>query len=117
MERRGIVHPSKVFAQTIRKYDEKKKDFIIHLEKFFKLFLENSFFIPAENKSPKQIIRSLKKYCPIVYRKYRDKLFQVLGELQYFQKKTPGTEECFKLKQTCFNLVFEMDRERYTDRV
>ncbi|MCY4513198.1 MAG: hypothetical protein OXB86_05880 [Bdellovibrionales bacterium] len=112
VEKRSVVHPSKVFAQTVRKHDEKKKDFIFHLEKTFKLFLENNFFIQAENKNPKQIIRSLKKYCPTVYKKYMDKLFQVLGEFQYFQEKTPGEEECFKLKQTCFNLVFEMDQER-----
>lgn len=109
---RGVVRPSKVFAQSVRKYDEREKGFTSHLEKNFKLFLENSFFIPAENKTPRQVIRALKKYCPIIYKKYGDRLFQALGEFQYFQKKTPGAEESFKLKQGCFHLVFEMDRER-----
>lgn len=112
VEARGVARPSKVFAQSVRKYDEREKGFTSHLEKNFKLFLENSFFIPAENKSPRQVIRSLKKYCPVVYKKYGDKLYQTLMEFHYFQEKTPGMEESFKLKQGCFHLVFEMDRKR-----
>ena len=112
VESRKEARPSKVFAQSVRKYDEREKGFISHLEKSFKLFVENSFFIPAENQAPRQVIRSLKKYCPVIYKKYGDRLYQTLGEFQYFQEKTSGAEESFKLKQACFHLVFEMDRER-----
>ena len=112
VESRGVTRPSKVFAQAVRKYDEQNKDFISLLEKNFKLFLENSFFIPAENKTPKQIVRSLKKYGPAIYKKHGDKLLQTLGEFQYFQEKKSGAEEAFKLKQACFHLAFEMDREK-----
>ena len=111
VENRKVTRPSKVFAKSVRKYDEKRKNFIPCLEKAFKLFLENCFFIPTEDKSPDRIVHSLKKYCPAVYKKYGDRLLQVLGEFQYFQEKEAKEEESFQLKQACFHLVFEMERE------
>ena len=117
VESRGVARPSKAFTRSVRKYDEREEGFVSHLEKNFKLFLENSFFVPVESKTPGQVSRSLKKYCPVIHKKYGDKLLQILGEFRYFQEKTPGVEEAFKLKQGCFHLVFEMDRERSADWV
>lgn len=112
VESRKTTRPSKIFAKSVRKYDEKHKDFIPHLEKSFKLFLEDRFFIPAESKSSYRIMRALKKYCPSVYKQYGNQLFQVLEEFQYFQEKKAGETELFQLKQACFHLVFEMEKEQ-----
>ena len=103
------MRPAKTFARSVRRYDEKKPDFIPLLEKSFKLFLENSFFVPAEGASPSQTLRALKKYCPAVYEKYGERLKQTLNEFQYFRENKVGKETAFQLKQTCFHLVFEME--------
>ena len=113
VESRRKPRPAKTFARSVRRYDEKQPNFIPLLETAFKLFLENSFFVPAESATPSEILGALKKYCPAVYEKYGDRLKQILNEFQYFREnKTGGEETAFQLKQTCFRLVFEMERGR-----
>lgn len=110
-ENRKDSFPAKTFARAARRLSERRTDFIPQLEKSFKLFLENSLFIPAENVSSTHTLRNLKKYRPAVYKKYGDRLRQTLNEFQYFHKKPAEEEARFQMKQTCFHLVFEMDRE------
>ena len=112
VEKRKETRPAKTFARSVRRYDEKNPDFIPLLEKAFKLFLENSFFVPAESAPSSETLGALKKYCPAVYGKHGRKLKQTLNEFQYFRenKSGGGAEAAFQLKQTCFRLVFEMER-------
>ena len=58
-----------------------KKDFIKEIDKNFRIFLENEFFISAETKTPKNIINQLKKYNPSVSQKLRQDILVFLKEL------------------------------------
>ena len=107
VESRKVSHPLKVFARTVRRFDEKHKNFMSNLETALKLFLENRFFIPSQQRRPSQIVQSLKKYHPDLYKKYGSRLLGILKEFEWFQGKE-REEASLQLKKSCFELVFEM---------
>ena len=61
---REFISQLNLLAREISSKDG--KEIITQLEKAFRLFLENQFFIFALNEEPEKIVRQLKKYYPFI---------------------------------------------------
>ena len=97
---------------VLRKQKENSPSPLKDLEKLFKTFLEDLFFIPAINKTSEQIMKNLKQHQYQVYKKEGQNLHQVLNEFSSLQDKTIDNKSLSKLKKICQDIVFLLDKKR-----
>ena len=112
LDRKTHLNPSKSFILGLRQQVKDSEYSIKKLEKLFKKFLEDLFFIPAIDKTTEQIMNSLKKYHPLIYKKDGQNLRQILNEFSTLDQKTIGQQSFLKLKKVCQKIVFLLDNQR-----
>lgn len=117
LDRKNYLQASKSFIINLRKKDIDSGDYPKILERLFRVFLEDCFFIPAVNQTNKQIMKSLKKYQHLVYKKEGQNILQVLNELTDLNKKNELNQKIadrrniLKIKKICQKMVFLLDSE------
>lgn len=110
-ERKTYLYPSKFFIRGLRKKEEDSPDYIKHMEKLFKIFLEDLFFIPAVDTEHKKIMKSLKRQHSRIYKKEGEAIRQVLNEFSILRDKPPNKQNLKKLKKLCQDRVFHLDEK------
>lgn len=102
MARNHYSQPDKVFVLALKS----KKDLNpADLDRFFKSFLEDRFFIPAQGLKTKKILKKLKKEHPLVYKKDGVFVRRVLDEL-FYSAQPLDPENFLKIKQLTQEAVF-----------
>ena len=112
LKRGNHLKASKFFVVNLRREQKDLIHSIKYLDKIFKTFLEDSLFIPALNKTDKQIMKNLKKYHPTLYKKEGRNIYQFLSEMSGFNKDKLSTKIYFDLKKFCQKLVFLIDENK-----
>ena len=112
LNRQAHLKPSKFFVVNLRKEQKDLIQSVKHLDILFKTFLEDCLFIPAAGKSNKFIIKHLKKYHPLLYKKSAVNIHQVLNELSTVNKDSLDKKTYFELKKLCQKLVFLIEEAR-----
>ena len=111
-EQRNVENPVKRFIKEARAQNIKSYDCIPHLEKLFKSFLEDLLFIQTEKKEAYQIAKEIKKYEPTISKKYGQDVVSLLKEFKCFRNKRLDEFTSLQLKKTCYQLVFDLEREK-----
>lgn len=111
INRKTYLQPSKFFVQGLRKKEDGSPDYTKHIEKLFKIFLEDLFFIPALNTNHKNIMKHLKKQNKQIYKKEGEAIRQVLNEFSSLDGKSPNKQNLKKLKKLCQDTVFRLDEK------
>ena len=109
-QRQKNNRPSQIFIKAFRKLDSQSKNYILDLEILFQTFLENLFYISAVQKKPNTVLKQIKKYHPVVFKKYDYKLEEILKEFRSLQSKklTPAS---FQLEKNSKEFVFLLEQE------
>lgn len=107
--RKGSDSPSKNFARNLRKKDIANPEYIKELEKLFKTFLEDLLLIPAYEKPPFIILRSLKKYNKVLHKSHGKKLKALLNEIEEFKNKKIEETLSWEIQRNSLNLAFELE--------
>ena len=105
LKRPAHLNPSKFFVLGLRKEQKDLIQSVGYLGSLFKAFLEDCLFIPAVDKSNKQIIKNLKKYHPFIYKQEGANIRQILNELSTANKNL-DKKSYFEIKKLCQKLVF-----------
>ena len=111
-EQRNVENPVKRFIKEARAQNIKSYDYIPHLEKLFKSFLEDLLFIQTVKKDIQQIAKEIKKYEPKINEKYGQDVVSLLKEFHCFRNKRLDEFTSLKLKKTCYQLVFDLEQEK-----
>ena len=88
---------SRLNSITRNIYKEESSQIIQNLDTYFRLFLENEFFIYAVDKSVKKITRQLKKYQPRIYRESKVNILNFFIEVQKLSSEKVTTKDCEQL--------------------
>lgn len=108
LDRKTHLNPSKSFIMGLRQQTYS----IEKLEILFRTFLEDCLFIPAIDKSTKQIMKSLKTLQPSIYKKEGQALYQILNEFSSLDYDKEDKKTFLKLKKVCQNMVFLLDKTK-----
>lgn len=93
--RNQYLNPEKAFILALKQSKQLNQTV---LDRLFKTFLENRFFIPAQNRKLKKILKALKKEHPSIYKKEGAFISRILNELS--PAPAPLDKESFlKLKK------------------
>ena len=112
LNRKSYLTPSKSFIVSLRQQKEETSYSIKNLEKLFKIFLEDLFFIPVIDKTNKQIMKNFKRYQAKVYKKESQNLRQILNEFSSLNNKNTDQQSFLKLKKVCQNTAFLLDNKK-----
>lgn len=111
LDRKNHLNPSRSFIMGLRQMAKNPDYPVKKLENLFKAFLEDLFFIPAQNQSAKQIMKNLKNSQKAVYKKEGRNLHHVLNELSAGRQKNKDKKIFLELKKICQKMVFLLDRK------
>jgi len=106
---REFVSQLNLLARGIK--DQSRKEFIVKLENYFRLFLENEFYIFTLKKEPRNIIRQMKKYYP-----HYDKENNILNffmEMQKLSNKEVSYEDGEQLLNMARDLAIKLYQNKY----
>ena len=78
VRRNHYLNPEKVFVLSLKQNKQLNQTV---LDTLFKAFLENRFFIPAQSRKSKKILKALKKEHPSIYKKEGVFISRILSEL------------------------------------
>ena len=112
LNRKTYLNPAKSFIIGLRKQKNDWTQTDRHLEKLFKIFLEDHFFIPAIDKSDAQIMKLLKKYHYSVYKREGQNIRRLLNEFSFLKQKNVDKKTLLELKKLCQKMVFALDNKR-----
>ena len=104
--------PGKTFVRRLREKDIDSPDYVSTLDRLFRIFLEDMFFVPSVEKSSLDILKHLKKYNRSLYKTQGSKIKAVLNELKEFKNKQTPESLCRELKINCLQLVFDLEEEK-----
>ena len=110
-KRRESFFPSKAFILRLRQEKESLEDNVINLEKNFKTFLEEQLLVPVENQQIEKVMKNIKKYHPLLYKKSGLRIKQFLKEFSHGNQSV-GMEKTYKkLKKMSQELVFLIEED------
>lgn len=109
--RRSAELPGKTFARCLREIDIDSPDYVSALDRLFRIFLEDMFFVPALEKPSEVILKHLKRYNRSLYKVYGSKIKAVLNGLNEFKNKQTSKSLCQEFKINCLELVFDLEKE------
>lgn len=113
------LQPAKAFSLRLRGENEtgeeaeanERAKAIMNLEKFFRIFLEEELFLPAQNQKIKRIMENLKKYQPKIYKKSGLRIKWLLKEFSNQDPAKGDHNTYMKLKKISQDLVFLIESQ------
>ena len=110
--------PGKLFIRSIRGMDIAAPGFAPALARRFRIFLENRLFVPAKERSPEKILKSLKKHRRALYKGYGKRIAAALNEtdrLAAESRRFSGQSEreniLYELRENCIQLSLDLEKE------
>ncbi len=105
---REFVGQLNLLAREIK--EKEGKEIVLKLEKYFRLFLENEFFIFALNEKPQQIVRQLTRYYPVVCKECG--IFGLFKEMERLSSEKVNNEACEQLLDMARETAIKIYQQR-----